>query len=79
MNSIPAKFESAFWSYNIKELDLGNDKDLIITQLLNYGDLDAVRWVVAQYGTKGIGEVVKKPRRGLWHKRTLNYWREQLS
>ena len=78
MNLIPEQFEAALWSYDIRALDLGRDKELIITRLLNYGDWDAVRWVNKTYGEAAIRAVVSQPRRGVWLPRVLNFWLKML-
>ena len=78
MSVIPEQFEPAFWSYNIKALDLERDQELIITRLLNYGDWDAVRWVHKAYGEAAIRAVVSQPRRGVWLPRVLNFWLKML-
>jgi len=62
------------WSYDISELDFGRHKNLIITQVLNYGDWQGVEWLYKNYSEDDLEQVVKKPRRGLWFKRTLNFW-----
>lgn len=61
-------------AYDIKQLDLKKHKELIITQLLNHGDLAAVRWLYKTYGEAAINKVVSRPRRGLWFARVLNFW-----
>ena len=40
---IPKKFEWIFWSYNLNSLDILRNKNLIITQILNHRDWEAVR------------------------------------
>lgn len=71
---IPKKLQAALWTYNLKELDLEEDKKLIITQVLNYGDLEDVKWLYSVYLENDIKEVVKDPQRGRWFAKTLNFW-----
>lgn len=71
---IPSKMRWLFWSYDIKSLDLNKDKDYIITQVLNYGTWNDVRWLFRVYPEKEIMEVVKNPSRGLWFEKVLNFW-----
>ena len=62
------------WSYDISEVDFDRHKNLIITRVLNYGDWQGVEWLYKNYSEDDLEQVVKKPRRGLWFKRTLNFW-----
>jgi len=71
---IPQKMKWLFWSYDIKSLDLKEDKDYIITQVLNYGTWDDLKWLYKIYPEKEIKKVVRNPRRGLWFKNVLNFW-----
>ena len=63
-----------FWSYDIESLDLKKDKDYIITQVLNYGTWEDLKWLFKIYSEKEIKEVVKNPRRGVWFRKVLNFW-----
>ena len=71
---IPSKMKWLFWSYNTKTLDLKRDKDYIITQVLNYGTWEDLKWLYKLYSEKEIKEVVKHPRRGVWFEKVLNFW-----
>lgn len=54
------------------------DKNLIITQVLNYGNLRAVRWLFKTYSKGEIKQVLRKPRRGVWVKQSIDYWSKIL-
>lgn len=54
------------------------NKETIITQVLNHGDTRAIKWLFKTYKMFEIREVVKKPRRGLWHEEAINYWSKIL-
>lgn len=71
---IPSKMKWLFWSYDTKSLDLRSDKDYIITQVLNYGTWEDLKWLYRTYSEKDIKATLKKPGRGLWFKRVLNFW-----
>ena len=71
---IPSKMKWLFWSYDIKSLDLKNDKDYIINQALNYGTWEDLKWLYKTYSERDIKAVVKKPGRGLWFEKVLNFW-----
>ena len=71
---IPPKMRWLFWSYDINSLDLEKDRDYIISQVLNYGTWDDVRWLLKTYSEEEIKKIVKKPQRGLWFEKVLNFW-----
>ena len=75
---IPKFVAPCLWSYDIKNLDLWQDKELIITQVLNYGDEKRIKWLYSVYSEDDIKEVVSHPRRGLWFERVLNFWEIML-
>ena len=71
---IPKFIAPCLWSYDISEMDSEKDKELIITQVLNYGDAKRIKWLYLVYTEDDIKEVVSHPRRGLWFPRVLNFW-----
>ncbi len=71
---IPQKMKWLFWSYNIDSIDLRDDKDYIITQVLNHGNWQDLKWLFRAYSQKEIKEVVKNPGRGVWFEKVLNFW-----
>ena len=71
---IPQKMKWLLWSYDIKSLDLKEDKDYIIPQVLNYGTWEDLKWLYKVYSEKDIKKVVKNPRRGVWFEKVLNFW-----
>ncbi len=66
--------ESFLWSYNISELDLEENKDRIITNILNYGNKKAVDWLFETYSKDEIKYYIKHPLPGEWSKKSLNFW-----
>jgi len=73
-NKIPSKWQWLLWSYDIKSLDLKRDKEYIITQVLNYGSWDDLKLLFKIYSEKELKEILKKPSRGLWFEKVLNFW-----
>ena len=71
---IPTSVRACLWSSNLRQLDWAGQRGLVITQVLNRGTLEAVRWIIRLYGMRAIRNVVKNPRRGLWFPSTLQFW-----
>lgn len=75
---IPEFIAPCLWSYDINQLDLKEDEELIITQVLNYGVWKDVRWLCSVYTEDDIRKVISNPRRGLWFPKVLNFWETVL-
>lgn len=78
---LPKFLQSALWSYDLNAFEPDNpyDKDLIVTQIFNHGTWKQLQWLLGRYSKKELVETLKKPRKGLWHKDSLNYWQEVLN
>ncbi len=75
---IPKSLQYILCSYNLTELDLKEDKETIITRVLNYGSWEDVKWLYSVYPEKQIKEVVSHLKRGLWFERALNFWEKMF-
>jgi hypothetical protein len=75
---IPKSLQPILCSYNLKELNLKEDNETIITQVLNYGSWEDVKWLYSVYPEKEIKKVVSRPKRGLWFERILNLWEKMF-
>ncbi len=73
-SQIPTFIKWVFWSYDVERLNIKRDKELIITQVLNYGDWNSVRWLLKTYSEDVIKNVLIHPNRGVWWKKVLNFW-----
>lgn len=71
---LPKNLHYCFWSYDISRLSIRDDKYLIIQQILNYGDWRLIKWLFKVYRDRDIKEVLRKPSRGMWWRRVLNFW-----
>lgn len=71
---IPQSVRATLWSYDVDHMDVDRDKNLIITQVLNYGTKDATDWLQTVYSREDISKNVAHPRPGQWNKKSLNFW-----
>ena len=71
---IPPHSARCLWSYDPSAIDPRSDKELIITQVLNYGDWKGLQWLCRIYSQRDIRQVVAHPWRGLWLEQVLNFW-----
>jgi hypothetical protein len=73
--SLPKFLQPYLASYDLGKMSVNDDKETIITQILNSGDRKAVRWLFEKYPVKEIKKAVRKPRRGSWLPESLHYWK----
>ncbi len=71
---IPAGVRATLWSHDTRKLDIWRDREIVITQVLNYGNWKAVRWVLKTYGRAEVRRLVASPGRGRWWPQVLNFW-----
>ena len=57
MRKIPKSLQGALWSVNVSKLDLEKDRAYIVNQVLSYGTLEEIRWLMRTYGKKTVREV----------------------
>ena len=75
---IPKKMQSALWSYDLRTLNPKHHKNLIITQVLNFGTWEQVQWLLKHYTKNDLRNVIKQPSRGMWRSDALFYWIQML-
>ena len=59
MTSIPSGLRLHFQEYDLQNLDLDRDADLIIQRALEYGAWDEIRWLVVSYGADHVRTFVR--------------------
>jgi CRISPR/Cas system endoribonuclease Cas6 (RAMP superfamily) len=72
--ALPKFLQPYLASYDLSKLDIKGDKKLIITEVLNKGNYQALRWLGKTYSQKEIKKVVSSPTRGMWMRSILDYW-----
>jgi len=73
---LPESLHKFFWEYDAKALDEKVNWFQIIERILEYGDLEAVRWVYRSYSAGQIADVVRESRQ--LSRRTASLWRNLL-
>ncbi len=63
-----------FWDQDIASLNWEQHRNFIVRRLLQYGDLQSLRWLRSQIGDEGLRDwIVKRNGRGL-DPRQIRYW-----
>lgn len=57
---VPIKLQSVLWSNKVSKLKLQKDKYYIIHQILSYGNIDDIKWLLKAYTKKEIIKTFKK-------------------
>lgn len=57
---IPKKLQPVLWSADVSKLNLQKDKYYIIHQILSYGIMEEIGWVLKAYSKNEIIETFKK-------------------
>lgn len=73
--TLPEKLKPYFPSHDLSDLDREADQRLIITNILNFGDTEAIAWLLVTYERADLIDAIRNPTRGSWTERSLNYWR----
>lgn len=74
MVQLPHSVKFVLWSYDLSQIDSEKHKKLIISQVLNFGSLEAVNWLFANYSRQEIRDSALDTPLGAWDKKSLNLW-----
>ncbi len=75
---IPDRLKPHFQEYDLEQLDLTRDANLVIQRVLEFGTWDEIRWLFQQYGAKRIRLFVCKHGERWLKPVSFNYWRKLL-
>lgn len=71
---LPKSVKNVLWSEKIEDINPEIHKKLIIGQVLNYGDQNAVSWLLTHYNKKILKNTASQIPRGQWDKKSLALW-----
>lgn len=75
-NKLPGQFKKYFWDCDFENLNLKQYSFFIIERVLNYGNIESIRWLLLNVDEEALLEVVRKSRN--IDKKTRNYWKIML-
>jgi len=70
---LPHEFRKYFWDVEFDELTIEKHSRFIAERLLNYGDLDSIRWLFSRTDRDFIGEIVENSRN--LNAKSRNFWK----
>lgn len=75
---VPEKVKQFLWSYDVKKINLKDDSKIIVFNMLNYGDMYSIKWLLKNYSKKEIVENANCFPETSWNKKSLNFWKVKL-
>ncbi|MCX6810006.1 MAG: hypothetical protein NTZ65_04675 [Candidatus Berkelbacteria bacterium] len=57
-SKLPQSFKPFFWSYDFAKINPQKEKETVIIQTINYGDLDHWKWLRKYYGQDAIKKIL---------------------
>lgn len=74
VNQLPSWLAPLFPEYDIENVHLDRDADLILSRLLDRGDGRAARWVLRHFTKNQRRDFLRRQGRRLLSKRSLGFW-----
>jgi hypothetical protein len=75
---IPTGLQPYFQEYDLANLNISQDENLIMQRTLEFGDWDEVRWLFKTYGAKRVRAFVRHYGEKWLPPVAFNYWRKLL-
>jgi hypothetical protein len=73
-NRLPDFLRPLFWEVDFERLSPEKDKDYLCLRIMEHGNLDAIRWLIATYGKPDLRAwLTQREGRGL-SARALRFW-----
>jgi len=69
---LPEFFKKYFWDCDFENISLQEYSVFIIERILNFGNSDAIRWLMSNVDEESIRKIVRSSRN--LNKKTKNYW-----
>ena len=70
--------QGLLWSKDVRSLDFEKDKTYIVHQILSYGDIKDIRWLLGIYGRKEVARVFQEFPKKLYQPAVFYFVRDIL-
>lgn len=74
-SKIPDRLTPYFQEYDVAQINLAKDANLVIQRTIEYGTWDEIRWLFQLYGSGRIRVFIREHGERLLTPVTFNYWR----
>ncbi len=75
--TLPEYLKKYFWDCAFQELDMRRHAVFVAERILNFGNVQSLKWLLSVVDTQFIEELVEHSRN--LDKKTRNYWKIMLS
>lgn len=73
---LPQEFRKYFWDVKFEELSMEDNSRFIVERILNYGDHQDIKWLLAHTQRSDIKSIINKSR--TLNPKTRNFWETLL-
>lgn len=70
---LPQNLKKYFWEVDTDSLEIEGNAEYIISRILEYGDREAVSWLLKNFKPALIKKILRESR--FFSRRTANFWR----
>jgi len=74
---LPDMLRKYFWDCDFETLSMARYAQFISERILNFGDMQSLKWLLAQIDRSFLIELIQKSRN--LNRKTKNYWKLMLS
>ncbi|MDO8610060.1 MAG: hypothetical protein Q7R95_05900 [bacterium] len=78
-NDLPQSVKAVLWSYKLDRIETHKHKKIIVSQVLNFGSIEAIEWLFKQYGFAEVAKEANTIPLLQWNKKSLSLWKIVLS
>lgn len=75
---IPERLKVYFQEYDVDQLNMKRDANLVIQRVLEFGDWEEIRWLFTLYGSRRIRKFIREYGERWLKPVSFNYWRQLL-
>jgi len=72
---VPQKLQCLFPEYGVKNLNVGRDRVLILSRVLELGTLADIQWLLRRFSNSELKDTLKQDGVRILSKRAWNFWR----
>jgi len=77
-SSLPLSVKNTIWWQNAENINIKNDKKMLIKAIIQKGNFEAIKWMKSQYSQQNIVEVFYNSYETEYSPKTLNFWKVVL-
>lgn len=75
---LPPEFKKYFWDLDFDKLSISKHLNSILSRLLSFGNMQAIRWAVNNIGVSRIKQYILGLGERQLDKRSLKFWKTYL-